>query len=152
MTERLEEMKRILEKFNWSSTSNNKPLLESNSKNVSTNPPPHIDLPILGEKMDEEVKKVLLQREVDVDKAFEDYRFKRNLLDNYWDDIDRKRNWIISTMKEFQSAESSIRSSEEVFRKLKSELELRDYYLEGKKGSPCYEKRVSLRVSDVGRR
>ncbi|KAL7584989.1 hypothetical protein Lser_V15G44459 [Lactuca serriola] len=76
MTERSEEMKRILAKFNWPSTSNNKPYLESNSHNVSTNPPPHVDHPILGEKMDEEAKKVLLQREAGVDKAFEDYRFQ----------------------------------------------------------------------------
>ncbi|CAI9296877.1 unnamed protein product [Lactuca saligna] len=108
MTERSKEMKRILAKLNWSSTSNNKPPLESNSHNVSTNPLPHVDFPMLEEKTDEEVKKVLLQREADVDKAFEDYRFQRNLLDNYWDDIDRKRNWIISTRHEIQSTESSI--------------------------------------------
>ncbi|CAI9294293.1 unnamed protein product [Lactuca saligna] len=100
MTERSEEMKRILTKFNWPSTSNNKPSLESNSHSVSTNPLPHVDHPILGEKMDEEVKKVLLKREADVDKTFEDYRFQRNLLDNYWDDIDCKRNWIIRTREE----------------------------------------------------
>ncbi|CAI9279758.1 unnamed protein product [Lactuca saligna] len=105
-------MKRILENFNWPSTSNNKPPLESISHNVSTNPSPNVDLPILGEKMDEEVKKLLLKRETNVDKAYEDYGFQRNLLDNYWDDIDHKRNWIISIRQEIQSTESSIRSSE----------------------------------------
>ncbi|CAI9268853.1 unnamed protein product [Lactuca saligna] len=81
--------------------------------------------------MDEEVKKVLIKREANVDKAFEDYRFQRNLLDNYWDDIHRKRNWIIRTREEIQSAESSIRSSEEIFRKLKTEIELRNVRIRG---------------------
>ncbi|CAI9278858.1 unnamed protein product [Lactuca saligna] len=80
--------------------------------------------------MDEEVKKLLLQREAEVDKAFKDYRLQRDLLDIYCDDIDRKKNWIINTRQEIQSTESSIHSSEENLRKLKSELALREYYLE----------------------
>ncbi|CAI9284477.1 unnamed protein product [Lactuca saligna] len=92
--------------------------------------------------MDEEVKKVLLQREAEVDKAFEDYRFQRNLLDNYWDDIDHKRNWIIRTREEIQSAESSIRSSEEIFGKLKTEIELHEYYLEKKRNSLLRKKTI----------
>ncbi|CAI9261825.1 unnamed protein product [Lactuca saligna] len=83
--------------------------------------------------MDEEVKRVLLQKEADMDnKAYNDYAFQRNLLDKYWDDIDRKRNWnwIISTRQEIQYTESSIRSSEEIVQKIKNELGLHEYNLE----------------------
>ncbi|CAI9301931.1 unnamed protein product [Lactuca saligna] len=112
MTERSEKLKKILAKFNWSSTSTNKPSTSN------------------GEKMDKEMKKVLLQREADVDKAYKDFAFQRKLLDNYWDDIDRKNNWIITTRQEIQYTESSIRSGEEIVRKLKNELALHEYNLE----------------------
>nr|KAJ0208847.1 hypothetical protein LSAT_V11C400207330 [Lactuca sativa] len=72
--ERLEELKKILAKFNWPSTSTNKPSTSNR------------------EKMDNEMKKMLLQREANVDKAYKDFAFQRKLLDNYWDDIDCKKN------------------------------------------------------------
>ncbi|CAI9298113.1 unnamed protein product [Lactuca saligna] len=99
-------------KFNWPSTSTNKPSTSNK------------------EKMDEEMKKVLLRREADVDKDYKDFAFQRKPLDNYWDDIDRKKNWIVTTRQEIQYTKSSIHSGEEIVRKLNNELALREYNLE----------------------
>lgn len=42
--------------------------------------------------MHEDLKKVLLQREAEVDKGFREFGFQRNLLGKYWDEIDHKKD------------------------------------------------------------